>query len=104
MRSLTPATSASARTGEPVPSTNFSGAAISTRALRRQLVEMAEAREAVAIGLVHQRMRGEGGFMPPAEPASVPTVSEPQPITPFEIRYLIASAVGPGECGRSRRR
>ena len=37
--------------------------------------------------------------MPPAEPASVPTVSEPQPMMPFEIRYSIASAVGPGECG-----
>ena len=37
--------------------------------------------------------------MPPAEPASVPIVSEPQPMMPFVSRYSIASAVGPGECG-----
>ena len=36
--------------------------------------------------------------MPPAEPASVPTVSEPQPTMPLEIRYWMLR----GRAGRVR--
>src|ERR1700740_2335101 len=42
---------------------------------------------------------GKGGVPPPADPASVPTVSEPQPTMPLVNKYSMVSAVGPGECG-----
>ena len=54
------ATSASARIGEPVPLTNLQRRGDQDRALGRQLVEMAEAGETIAAGLVHQVMRREG--------------------------------------------
>ena len=78
----------------------FSGAAIRIAPFGGSLSRLAEAREAVAVGLVHQVVRREGRIAcrRPCRHRCRPS-RVPQPTMPLPIRYSMQSTVGPGECG-----
>ena len=78
-----------------VPPTELGATVV--RDIRTQLPEVLEALRMMPTLVKGAVQRAQDGTLrlgpAPAEPASVPTVSEPQPMMPLSIRYWMASVI-----------